>query len=102
MKAHTNDFKNAIKQFGREIDSKITYTLNDAEIELGGEELNSVSVHYEGAILKSVMKQLDIDSNVEIPVGTILTYQFGLKIEDEYEYINYGNYIVYSTHKNWG
>lgn len=99
MKAHTSEFKNQIKQFGRELDSKITYTLNNEEIELGNEELNSVSQHYEGAILKSVMKQLDIDSNVEIPVGTILTYQFGVKIGNEYEYINYGNFVVYSAEK---
>lgn len=99
MKAHTNSFKENILKFGREIDSKITYELNGETIELGGEELNSVTPHYEGAILKSVMKQLDIDSNVEIPVGTILTYEFGLKVGNGYEYINFGNYVVKSTEK---
>ena len=99
MKVHTNDFKNQIKEFGREIDSKITYTLDDEVIELGAEELNSITPHYEGAILKSVMKQLDIDSNIEIPIGTILTYEFGLKIDEEYEYINFGNYVVYDIEK---
>lgn len=99
MKTHTSEFKNKIKEFGRAIDSKITYTLNNEEIELGSEELNSITPHYEGAILKSVMKQLDIDSNVEIPLGTILRYQFGVKVGDEYEYIDYGNYVVYSVEK---
>lgn len=99
MKTHTSQFKNAIKEFGREIDSKITYTLDNEEIELGSEELNSITPHYEGAILKSVMKQLDIDSNVEIPIGTILRYQFGVKVGNEYEYIDYGNYVVYSVEK---
>ena len=99
MKVHTSSFKENISKFGREIDDKITYTINNEEIELGSEELNSVSPHYEGAILKSVMKQLDIDSNVEIPIGTILTYQFGVKTGSEYEYINYGNYVVYSVEK---
>ena len=79
MKTHTSDFKNKIKEFGRELDSKITFTIDDTTTELGNENLNSVSPHYEGAILKSVMKQLDIDSNVEIPVGTELNYQFGVK-----------------------
>ena len=84
MKTHTSSFKENIAKFGRELDSKITYTLNNEEIELGNEELNSVSLHYEGAILKSVMKQLDIDSNVEIPLETILTYEFGrLHFRDE-------------------
>lgn len=99
MKAHTSEFKNQIKQFGRELDSKITYTLNNNEIELGSEQLNSITPHYKGAILKSVMKQLDIDSNVEIPVGTILTYEFGVKVDGEYEYINFGNYIVKTVEK---
>ena len=79
MKAHTQEFKNNIKTLGRELDSKITYTLNNEEIVLGNAQLNSITPHYEGDILKSVMKQLDIDSNVEIPVGTEVNYKFGVK-----------------------
>ena len=105
MKAHTNDFKNEIKKFGRQLDSIITYTLDNEVIGLGNENLNSITPHYEGAILKSVMKQLDIDSNVEIPIGTEINYQFGVKIanedvedyRDNYEYLDFGNYIVYSS-----
>ena len=99
MKTHTNNYKNQIKQFGRELDSKITYTINGTTTELGSEQLNSVTPHYEGNILKSVMKQLDVDSNVEIPVGTIINYQFGVKVGNSYEYMDYGNYVVYETEK---
>lgn len=99
MKTHTVNFKEQIKELGRELDSKITYTINGETIELGNEELNSVTPHYEASILKSVMKQLDLDSNVDIPLNTILNYQFGLKVNDEYEYLNFGNYIVYSSEK---
>ena len=99
MKAHTNGFKTNIKLLGREIDSKITYTLNNEDIELGNEDLNSVSPHYEGGILKSVMKQLDIDSNIDIPIGTEINYQFGLKVGNSYEYLDFGNYIVYLSEK---
>jgi len=99
MKAHTKEFKENIAKFGRELDSKITYTINGVTTELGNEELNSVSPHYEGAILKSVMKQLDIDSNVEIPVGTVVNYQLGIKVGNSYEYIDYGNYIVKEVEK---
>ena len=88
MKAHTSQFKENIKDFGRELDSKITYTINGITTELGNEQLNSVSPHYEGAILKSVMKQLDIDSNVEIPVGTILNYQLGVKTGNDKNYFD--------------
>lgn len=99
MKAHTNDFKNNIKQFGKEIDSIITYTIDGVTTELGKEELNSVTPHYEGSILKSVMRQLDIDSNVDIPKETIINYRFGVKVNDEFEYIDFGNYVVYSSEK---
>ena len=99
MKAHTNDYKTQINTFGCEIDTKITYDLNGTTIELGAEELNSVVPHYEGAILKSVMKQLDLDSNVDIPLNTILNAQFGVKVNGSYEYINLGNFVVYSTEK---
>lgn len=95
MRTHTSDFKNTIKQFGRELDSKITY----GATELGKEQLNSVTPHYESSLLKSVMKQLDIDSNVEIPLETVINYQFGVKVGNSYEYLNYGNYVVYKVEK---
>ena len=95
MKTHTSGFKEQIKLIGKEIDSRITF----GSTVLGKDDLNAVTPSYQGAILKSVMKQLDIDSNVAIPIGTILNYEFGLKVNGEYEYINYGNYIVYSIEK---
>ena len=99
MKVHTNAFKEQIKTMGRELDSKITYTLNGVNVELGKEQLNSITPTYQGALLKSVMKELDIDSNVYIPEKTILNYQFGVKVNGEYEYINFGNYVVYKAEK---
>ena len=95
MKAHTNNYKEEIKKFGRDIDSKIII----GQTELGKEVLNSVSPHYQSTLLKSVMKQLDIDSNVDIPLGMELNYQFGVKVGNAYEYVDFGNYIVYSSEK---
>lgn len=95
MKTHTSGFKEQIKLIGKEIDSRITF----GSTVLGKNDLNAVTPSYQGAILKSVMKQLDIDSNVAIPIGTNLKYEFGLKVNGEYEYINYGNYVVYSVEK---
>ena len=54
------------------------------------------------------MKQLTIDSNVEIPKGTILNYLFGVRTgyeevedyRDNFDYINFGNYIVKKVEKN--
>ena len=99
MKVHTDKFKNQIKTLGREIDSKITYILNGELNTLTGEQLNSVTPSFQGNILKSVMKQLDIDSNIDIPIGTILNYKFGLLVDGVYEYLDFGNYIVYSSKK---
>ena len=99
MKQHSSNFKTEIKKFGREIDSKISLILDEETIELGAEVLNSITPHYEAKLLKSVMKQIDIDSNINIPVGTEINYQFGLKVGSQYEYLDFGNYIVYSSEK---
>lgn len=97
MKQITQQFKDEIKAFGKQIDSKITYNIEGNEYVLGKTELNSITPSFEGAILKSVMKKLVVDSNVEIPAGTIIKYEFGVltdKTNDTYEYINYGDYVV--------
>ena len=94
MRTHTNGFKNQIKLLGREIDSKITYIDGSEQIELGASDLNSITPSFSTTLLKSVMKCLEIDCNQEIPVGTIFNYQFGLKVNGEYEYIDFGNYVV--------
>lgn len=99
MKTHTNNFKSVVKRYGRELDVIISYTLNNETIELGVEELNSVVINYEGNILKSVMKELDIDSNVSISKDTIIDCQIGLKVNGSYEYLDYGSFIVYSIEK---
>ena len=99
MKTISNGYIENIKGFGRELDSIITYEIDGQEIELGVEDLASVSPHYESDILKSIMKQLDVESNVEIPEGTEINYRFGVKVGNSYEYINYGDYIVYKVEK---
>ena len=107
MKTHTSEFKNKLKVHGRELDSIITYQLGNQTITLGNEQIISVTPHYEGAILKSIMKQLDIVVDNDIPLNTIINYQFGIKVRDEevqnyrdnYDYVNFGNYVVYSSEK---
>lgn len=95
MKVHTDGFKYQIKEMGRELDSIITF----GDTVLGNEQLNAVTPSFQGGILKSVMKQLDIDSNVRIPKGTLLNYKFGVKVNGDYEYIDFGNYIVKEVEK---
>lgn len=99
MKTHTNNFKDNIKKLGRQIDTKIIYTNNNEVIELGADVLNSITPSFEGNVLKSVMKQLQIDSNVEIPLNTEFNFQFGIKVNNDFEYLNFGNYIVNKVEK---
>lgn len=94
MKTHTNDFKNQIKTLGREIKATISYGSTVLE-----EELFSITPHFEANLLKSVMKQLDIESSVSIPVGTIINCQIGIKVNNSYEMLDYGNYVVYSVER---
>lgn len=95
MRTHTQGFKEQIKKMGREIDSIITY----GDTVLSKEQLYAVTPSFQGGILKSVMKQLEIDSSVLIPIGTILNYKFGVKVNGEYEYLDFGNYIVKDIEK---
>ena len=99
MKAVTNDYKNEIKTFGRELNDKLYYTENEQIVYIPIEQINSITPRFTSNLLKSTMKELELDSNINIPLGTILTYEFGVKVNNAYEYINYGNFIVYSCEK---
>lgn len=99
MKIHSDNFKETIKSLGRMQDVRITYTLNNKQLILDGENINSITPNYESSLLKSVMKGLDIDSNIDIPLGTEIKFEYGLLVNGAYEYLDYGNYIVYSSEK---
>ena len=94
MKQHTSGFKEEIKNLGRQLDSTLTFDNTTLS-----EELYSVTPSFEGAILKSVMKQLAIESSVDVPRETIVNYKLGLLVNGNYEYMDYGNYVVYSSEK---
>lgn len=92
MKQHTEQFNQEILKLGRQIHNVITY--NNTILT---NELYSVSVLFDGNILKSIMKELDVETSENIPEGAIINYQLGLKVGTEYEYLDYGNYIVYKN-----
>ena len=122
MKEISNKFKKEITSYGRMLDTKITYTIDNKEYFLDSDTLFSVTPHFEGNILKSVMKQLDIESSVAIPKNTIINVKFGIQVDlsltveevhnmqvnrlnllpinlltpglKGFEYINLGDYIV--------
>ena len=94
MKTHTSGFKENLIKLGRELRGLITYNSTILE-----EEINSISLHYNSDLLKSVMKQLDLELTVDIPLNTVINCQAGILVNDEYEMLNYGNYVVYSSEK---
>lgn len=107
MKVHSIKFKEQISKMGRELDSKITCVLDGEVTVLSGEQLIAVTPSFQSSILKSVMKQLDIQSKVEIPIGTNLQYELGVKVRENevedyrenYDYVDFGNYIVHKVEK---
>jgi hypothetical protein len=107
MKTRTAEFKTNVKELGRELDTILTYTYENETIDIDNEDLYSVSPHYESKLLSSAMKQLDIDSAIELPIGAIVSMQFGIKVRnnnvedyrDNYDYVNFGNYVVQNIEK---
>lgn len=94
MRVRTSDFKNNVKNMGRQINSRIL--VNDEVLE---EELYSVTPHFQANILKSVMKELELQSSVPLGKGIIIKYELGVLVNGEYEYMDYGNYVVDSIEK---
>lgn len=95
MKTHTKNYKSAISTFGRELDSKIT--ILNSDLVLGKEDLYSVNIITNTDLLKSVMKEVDFESKKQIGIGQEINVKSGVKVNGEYEYIDYGNYFVYKS-----
>ncbi len=94
MKQHTNNFRTVLKTLGRELDVKITYTENNETQIIELSDIIKVTPIINGGILKSVMKQLELELKVLIPQNTILNVQIGIKVGNSFEYMDYGNFIV--------
>lgn len=119
MKAHTSEYKNQIKLLGREITARVSYLSKDGYYilitengdyltteaqeqlitETGSEvyeseDLYSVNPSFSTSLLKTVMKQVDIECANPIPKGNWIKIEFGLKVNDRYEYINFGDFFI--------
>lgn len=126
MRTHTNEFKEELKVFGRQIKGKITYypsydlvsenddnILTEADlqiiseqsnyeepIEISEEDIFSISIIKNGDLLQSLMKEFDFETKEELNIGSVVNPQFGLLVNDNYEYLDYGNYIINSKEFN--
>lgn len=109
MRTHTEAYKTEIKNLGRQIDALITYFYEGGLIKVGNDKINSINFNYEGGLLKSVMKILKVDCNVDLPKNTIIRLQFGVKVRsndfyiidyrDDYDYVDFGYFIVDKVEK---
>ena len=126
MRTHTSEFKEELKVFGRQINGKITYypsynlasesddnILSEADlqiiseqanyddpIEISEEDIFSISIIKNGDLLQSLMKEFDFETKEEFNIGSVVNPQFGLLVDEDYEYLDYGNYIINSKEFN--
>jgi hypothetical protein len=99
MKSHSSEFKQELVKMGKQIHSIITYIDNNNETVFLVDELYAVTPMFKANLLKSVMKELNVESSVDIPLDTVINYQLGLLVNNSYEYIDYGNFVVYKSEK---
>ena len=95
MKQRTTAFKEEIKTIGKQQEVQITF----GDLIIDSENINSVNYSYEGSLLKSVMKQLNIDSNINIPINAEIGLKYGLLVNGVYEYLDFGKFIVTEVEK---
>jgi len=126
MRTHTSDFKEEIKKYGRSIKGKLIYyssfnLVNESEdniltesnlqliseqanyndpVEINEEDIFSISIIKNGDLLQSLMKEFDFETKEELNIGSVVNPQFGLLVDGDYEYLNYGNYIINSKEFN--
>ena len=99
MKEHSNNFETEIKTYGRQQAVQVIFEQDGQEVVLNNENVFSVTPNFKASLLKSAMKSLILDCNVEIPVGTRLQFKYGILVNNAYEYLNFGYYIVNKIEK---
>lgn len=126
MRVHTNDLKTNIGSFGRIIDTRIYRYLNynlisenedtiitEDNIPLISEQIDesnkelldnskcyAINIDKNGQLLQSLMKEFDFESEYNLKVGEILNPQLGVLVNNAFEYLDYGNYVIYSKEFN--
>lgn len=115
-------FKEAINEYGKQITASFVY----CGVRYRDEQIISMNPHYEGSLLKTVMKCLDIELDGDLledtsaiaglaiagkavagvsevtDENTIFSPRFGVKSpsDTDYSYIDYGTYLIKETKKD--
>lgn len=81
MRTCSNDYKTNIRKPGRQISCVIEVTDGLTTYELNNDNLYSVVYSSNTDILKSVMKELELVTSIEIPTSAILNAKFGVRVD---------------------
>ena len=95
MRNITSSFKTAIRE-PRQIDGKVIV----GNQTLTSDVINQIIPKFNANLFKTVMKGVEIDSNISISIGTNVNPQFALFVNNSFEWVDYGNYKVYKSEKN--
>jgi len=96
MKIVNNDFKTQVNSFGRQLDTIITYGQNS----LGRDNIFNINPNFHTNIMETLMKSVIVEADTLIPIGTRINVQSGVKVGNNYEYVNYGYYTVKEYEKD--
>jgi len=83
----SNDYKETLIK-PRTLDAKVIVGNNT----LTSSQINQIRRTFNTTLFKSVLKQVELDSNEPIQKGDIINPQIGLLIDDSFEYLSLGSY----------
>ena len=92
MKSVTKPFK---QQMHKPVETKVILKQGDKVFD-DAEELNP---SFDGSLLKTLMKQLNLTKENNLEKGSIVNAYIGIKVNEAYEYVFCGNFVVYSSEK---
>lgn len=95
MRLVSDNYKTAIT-FPRQITAKIY--VDNTEIEESN--INNINYSFNSDLFKTIMQVVKIDTDIAIQQNKTINPHFGLKVNGEYEYVDFGNFKVYTTENN--
>lgn len=127
MRTVSNGYKLELTKLGKEIDFKFDLHTNDklitednkflitesnlnllveqldeeeVDLTITQEDIYSVNLIRHCELLSTIMQEIDFEVVQDLRVGDSIDAHFGLKINGQYEYVDYGRFIIYSKEFN--
>lgn len=95
MSTVTQSFKDNIRTYGRQLDFiiKINGTVANTD------DFNHLKPYFNTKLFKTVMYCLEIDTRINLEKNTNVNIKAGVKLNGDYEYINYNTYKVLESER---